>query len=91
MNFAIGLATANGAQTGLVPAAKSASLPHILGAAFQRGRAESTCVILLGIRYDWQRARGASHQAAVRQLSNWLSGTSASGYGLWVFIAFPFR
>ena len=49
VNFAIGLATASGALTGLVFVAVSLHAADVLGSAFHRRRAESTFVILLGI------------------------------------------
>jgi uncharacterized protein YybS (DUF2232 family) len=49
VNFAIGLATASGALTGLVFVAVSLNAADVLGSAFHRRRAESTFVILLGI------------------------------------------
>jgi hypothetical protein len=49
VNFAIGLATASGALTGLVFVAVSLHTADVLGSAFHRRRAESTFVILLGI------------------------------------------
>jgi len=47
VNFAIGLATASGALTGLVFVAVSLHAADVLGSAFHRRRAESTFVILL--------------------------------------------
>ena len=49
VNFAIGLATASGALTGLVFVAVSLHAADVLGSAFHRRRAESTFVILLAI------------------------------------------
>jgi modulator of FtsH protease len=49
VNFAIALATASGALTGLVFVAVSLNAADVLGSAFHRRRAESTLVILLGI------------------------------------------
>ena len=49
VNFAIGLATASAALTGLVFVAVSLHAAEVLGSAFHRRRAVSTFVILLGI------------------------------------------